>query len=216
MHYGQRDWPKRECLEVGQHNVIRKSLVPRSKVLLPPLHIKLGLAKQFIKALKKDEPTFKFLRSMFPKVSDAKVQGGIFVGPEIKKMLSSTELEARMTPVEKAAWQAFRDVVQGFLGNKKVENYKEVVENMVIAFGKLGCNMSIKLHYMYSHLDFFSDNMGDISDEHGERFHQDIKTMERRYQGRWDPVMMGDYMWTLVRSNKQATYRKKQHSKAHF
>ena len=25
-----------------------------------------------------------------------------------------------------------------------------------------------------------------MSEEHGERFHQDIKSMETRYQGRWD------------------------------
>ena len=28
--------------------------------------------------------------------------------------------------------------------------------------------------------------MDDMSEEHGERYHQDIKRMETRYQGRWD------------------------------
>ena len=64
------------------------------------------------------------------------------------------------------------------------------------------CRMSIKLHFLYSHLDFFSPNMGAISDEHGERFHQDIKTMEKRYQGRWDASMMGDYVWNLLRESE--------------
>ena len=38
-----------------------------------------------------------------------------------------------------------------------------------------------------------------MSEEHGERFHQDIKSMETRYQGRWDVSMMADYCWCLKR-----------------
>ena len=38
-----------------------------------------------------------------------------------------------------------------------------------------------------------------FSEEQGERFHQDIRTMEERYQGRWDVHMMADYCWTLIR-----------------
>jgi len=32
-----------------------------------------------------------------------------------------------------------------------------------------------------------------VSDEHGERFHQDIATMEKRYQGKWYTTMLADY-----------------------
>ncbi|UYV68012.1 Transposase [Cordylochernes scorpioides] len=42
--------------------------------------------------------------------------------------------------------------------------------------------MSLKIHFLHSHLDFFPDNLGAVSDEHGERFHQDISSMEKRYQ----------------------------------
>ena len=31
--------------------------------------------------------------------------------------------------------------------------------------------------------EFFRLNLGDVGEEHGERFHQDIQTMEKRYQG---------------------------------
>lgn len=40
-----------------------------------------------------------------------------------------------------------------------------------------GLNMSLKIHFLHSHLDFFPENLGDVSDEHGERFHQEIKTI---------------------------------------
>jgi len=34
----------------------------------------------------------------------------------------------------------------------------------------MGANMSIKLHFLYSYLDHFSENLGDLSDEQGEHF----------------------------------------------
>ena len=34
-------------------------------------------------------------------------------------------------------------------------------------------------------LGFFPQNLGEVSDEHGERLHQDIVTVEKRHQGNW-------------------------------
>ncbi|GFW91594.1 hypothetical protein TNCV_4500141 [Trichonephila clavipes] len=46
--------------------------------------------------------------------------------------------------------------------------------------------MSLKINFSYSHLDSSpSKNCGAVSDEYIERFHQDIATIERRYQDRW-------------------------------
>jgi len=59
--------------------------------------------------------------------------------------------------------------------------------------------MSLKLHFLDSHLDFFPENCGAVSDEHGKRFHQDISSMEKRYQGKWNCAMLADYCWTLAR-----------------
>ena len=69
-----------------------------------------------------------------------------------------------------------------------------------------GCRVSVKIHYLHSHLDNFPENLGDVREEQGERFHQDIKTMEERYQGRWDSHMMADYCWSLMRNNPEAVH----------
>jgi hypothetical protein len=53
--------------------------------------------------------------------------------------------------------------------------------------------------FLDSHLDFSPQNLGNVSDEHGERFNQDISTMETHCQGRWNPSMLVDYCWTLKR-----------------
>jgi hypothetical protein len=65
-----------------------------------------------------------------------------------------------------------------------------------------------EVHYLHSHLDRFSENVG----EQGERFHQDIKTIEARYQGRWDAHMMADYRNLMRdcpgRSHSQMSYKR--------
>ena len=69
--------------------------------------------------------------------------------------------------------------------------------------------MNIKMHFLHSHLDNFSENCGDVSDEQGERFHQDIKVMEEKCQGRWDKRMMADYCWSLKRDKPYQHHSRK-------
>ena len=68
--------------------------------------------------------------------------------------------------------------------------------------------MSIKVHFLHSHLNLFPKNLGALSDEQGERFHQDISEMEERYQGRWDAVMLAGYCWSIIRDSVD-THRRK-------
>ena len=82
QHFIRREeWQVREHLQSGLHNFINQSLIPVEKILLPPLHIKLGLVKQYVKALNPAGAAFQHIRQMFPKVSDAKILACIFVGP---------------------------------------------------------------------------------------------------------------------------------------
>nr|CAH7727961.1 unnamed protein product [Callosobruchus chinensis] len=63
----------------------------------------------------------------------------------------------------------------------------------------MGCNIYLKVHFLHSHLDFFPENLGAVSDEHGERFHQDIAKMEKRFPGKWSASMLTEYCWFLGR-----------------
>nr|CAI5835337.1 unnamed protein product [Callosobruchus analis] len=198
-HWLRKDWPLRENMDVGEKNVIKDALVEREKIILPPLHIKLGLMKQFVKALDKDGPCFKYIGVKMPQLSTEKLKAGIFDGPQIRQLIKDPAFKNSMNEVEGEACTSFVAVVEKFLGKHKSENYVEIVNKMLNSFKALGCNMSIKLHYLDSHLDRFPENLGDMSEEQGERFHQDIKIMEDRYQGRWDIHMMADYCWSLKR-----------------
>ena len=137
------------------------------------------------------------------------------MGPQIRRMLASEELEKQMSDLERNAWQAFRMIVEGFLGNHQRDDYAMVVSNLIESYKKLGCCMSLKLHFLHSHLDFFQENLENVSEEHGEKFHQDIQVMEKCYQGRWDEAMMGDYVWNLV-WKCNITYKQKSYSNVHF
>jgi hypothetical protein len=68
---------------------------------------------------------------------------------------------------------------------------------MLDAFELMKVNMSPKIHFLKSHIDFFPSEMEQVTDEHGERFHQTLSTLEQRYQGRADPRMMADYCWMI-------------------
>ena len=157
----------------------------------------------------KTAPAFLHIRDKFPHISEAKLKEGVFVGPQIRAMLRDDELESKLMGNEKRAWLAFRAVVRGFLGNCRAENYSELVTEMLEAYQSVGCNMSLKVHFMHSHIDFFPSNCGALSDEHGERFHQDIAIIEKRYQGKWSPSMLADYCWTLIRDVPDAEYKRK-------
>ena len=70
-----------------------------------------------------------------------------------------------------------------------------------------GCKMSFKVHFLDSHLDFFNKNMSDVSDEHGERFHQDISVIENRYKGKWSVSMLADYCWSIQRDDSETQHK---------
>ena len=140
-----------------------------------------------------------FVCKSLPSLSNEKLKAGIFEVPQIRQLMGDQIFCDSMNEVDLAAWLSFVEVAKNSLGNYRAENYKEIVNNMLENFKILGINMSIKVHFLYSHLDRFPKNLGDVSNEQGERFHQDIKAMEERYQGRGDIKMMAHYCWNLKR-----------------
>ena len=98
-----------------------------------------------------------------------------------RELMQDENFPQSMSELEKSAWLAYKEVTENFLGNKKSENYKEIVEEMLQNSRNLGCRMSVKVHFLNSHVDYFPANLGATSEEQGERFHKDIK--------QWKPVI---------------------------
>ena len=121
-------------------------------------------------------------------------------------MLKDTDFEELLNLKELRAWEAFKSVSSGFLDNTRVPDYQACIEKLLKSNEDMGCRMSLKIHFLHSYLNFFPPNLGAVSDEHGERFHQDITKMECNYQGKWNPGMMGDFCWMLLRDILEAKY----------
>ncbi|GBM20775.1 hypothetical protein AVEN_30025-1 [Araneus ventricosus] len=103
-HYIKKVWPKRQFLITCVKNVENEPLVASEKIILPPLHIKLGLMKNFVKAMDCGRRGFQYLCLNFLKVSEAKIKEGIFVGPQIRQLMKDPVFESKLTEKEAAAW----------------------------------------------------------------------------------------------------------------
>ncbi|GBN38372.1 hypothetical protein AVEN_213581-1 [Araneus ventricosus] len=140
--------------------------------------------KQFIISVPKDGECFRYLCSKFPKLSEAKLKEGVFTVPNKRKLLSDSLFSVTMGDKEKEAWDSFKGVVHSCLENTNDPLYKTIAQRMLTAYEAQEYEMSLKVHFLHSHIDCFSENLGAYSEEQGERFYQDIRDIERRYQAR--------------------------------
>jgi len=155
---------------------------------------------------------FQYVRNKFPNVSDAKIKEGIFIGPQIKQLMQDKQFNEDLNETERNAWLSFKRTCKDFLGNHKAANYRDVVQDLLTSYKAMGCSMSLKIHFLESHLDFFPENLDEVSDEHGERFHQDILAMEKWYQGKWTSSMLAGSCFTLKRDVPEANYGRKSYA----
>ena len=88
---------------MGKSSVKWEPLIEPQKVLMPPLHIKLGLIKQFITALDKDSAAFMHLQVLLLKLFEAKVKIRIFVGLQIKRIIDCDEFAKLLNRKQKMA-----------------------------------------------------------------------------------------------------------------
>ena len=80
-----------------------------------------------------------------------------------------------------------------FLENRLSEDNAQVVNDLLCDYHDRGCDMLLEFQMLCSRWDFFAENFGDVSDEHGKRFHQKILVMKKRFKGKWNSGMLADY-----------------------
>ena len=101
QHYETKQWSTRNSYAPGVKNFQHIFLVNPDKVLMPPLYIKLGLMKNFVKALAKQNSNgFEFLCEKFTELSQAKLKEGIFVRPQILEVFEDPEFENALNALE--------------------------------------------------------------------------------------------------------------------
>ena len=102
---------------------------------------------------------FVYFSRKFPRMTEAKIKEGVFIGPQIRQLLQDNEFDQALFGKEKLAWQAFKLVATKFLGYTKADNYMELVSNLLKAYSRMGCNMSFKIHFYGLPLGFFSTKL---------------------------------------------------------
>ena len=70
-------------------NVENQLLVEPSKILLPSMHFKLGLIKNFVKAMNQWEAAFTYLWEKFPRLGEAKLKEGFLIGPQTRDLIKN-------------------------------------------------------------------------------------------------------------------------------
>ena len=95
-------------------NVENQPLVEPSKILLLSMHFKPGMIKNFVKAMNQEEAAFTYLREKFPRLSEAKLKEGIFIGPQMRDLIKDEYFDKLLQDKEKAAWDSYKIVVRGF------------------------------------------------------------------------------------------------------
>jgi len=205
LHYSWKDWPARKSLEPGIMNVENQPLVEPSKSLLVSMHLNLCLMKNFVRSwTKKKLPLFTRNVSQ----TKAKLKGFILIGLQTRDLINDEYFDKLLQGDEEAAWDSFKFVVKGFLGNRTAQNYEELVKKLLQGYQKLDCNILLNIYFLHLHLDFFPESCGAVSDEHGERFHEGISSMEKRYQVKWYCAMLADCCWTLASDAPVMEYKR--------
>jgi hypothetical protein len=62
------------------------------------------------------------------------------------KIVKDPLFEEKFNHIELSALRSFKNVTQDFLGNKKAENYEEIIKELITYYCKMGCRMSLKIH----------------------------------------------------------------------
>ena len=89
LHYVRGDCPERKSLNIGEKNVQRLALVKKQnkkQILLPSLHITLRVMENFVKSMDRAGSAFKYFPVKFPRLSEANIKEGIFIGPQVRQL----------------------------------------------------------------------------------------------------------------------------------
>lgn len=139
--------------------------------------MKLGLIKLFVKAMRKcNSNGLVYFCKTFPSTSQTKLQEGIFVGPQIRRVLKDQYFEKTIVQVRITCSTGVAKV----LDNVKSPSFQARVDGLVESYRKMSCLMSLKIHFLYYYFNFFSDNHGTVSGKHGKPGHSSyVKSLPR-------------------------------------
>ena len=130
--YLRREWPLKQVLKRGLHNVQSHPLIEPNKILLPPLDIKLGVIKNFMKAIDREGSRFAFLQKFL-----LKLKAGIFDGLQIRELMKGPIFDEVLNKAELSFRQSLKSLTN-FLGNYWSAEQEKGIEDLLKSFCQLG------------------------------------------------------------------------------
>jgi len=94
----------------------------------------------------------------FPALSTEKLRARIFDGPQIRVLLDKY-FPLTMTTLGKMLGRSFTAVVENFFRNFEVLKYHDLSKQLLNSYEQLGCNMSVKVNFLHSHVNYFSESL---------------------------------------------------------
>ena len=107
---------------------------------------------------------FSFLQK-FPQTIMKKLKAGIFDSPQIRIIMKDPMFDKAQTRAKLSAWQLLKSLVTILQGNRWSALYEKEIEKNLKSFHKLRAQMSVKLHFLLSYLDYISKNYRDFREE---------------------------------------------------
>ena len=133
----------------------------KCKFYLSPLHIKFSLIKISVQAIDKWKEGFDFWKAKISKKKFDQYERSHFRLSTNYTNVRRPRLSTKLNCTGGGAWTGSEHVCRNFLGNEKAKNYRKIVRNLISWNGSMGCNVSLKLLFLDSSLDF--------SRKHGSR-----------------------------------------------
>jgi len=91
---------------------------------------------------------FEYVRNRFPNVHDTKTKEGKFIGPQMRELMQDKQFYEDLNETERNAWLLFKRICKDFVGNHKAVEYQDVVQDLLTSYKAMGCNMSLKIHFL--------------------------------------------------------------------
>ena len=127
-----------------------------------------------------------------------KLKAVIFDGPQIRELGKDSMFDDALSAAELSAWRSLKSVITNFLGNNRSAEYEKEVDELLKNFSKIKGSYVSQNALSTVPLRLFPSELW-RPEEQGQRFHQVIRVMEERCQGRWDVNFLADYCWCLTR-----------------
>ena len=114
--------------------------------------------KNFVKALHKNGAAFQHLSTVFLGLSvllssKRASLSDLFVHFLDLRSDKVTDFEELLNFKKLRAWEAFKSVCSGYLGNTRVPDYQACIEKLLKSYKDMGCRMALKIHFLHSHLN---------------------------------------------------------------